>query len=147
MLEAKYSEILNELQDLKTNNFVPWKEKFLYNQGWDIFGLYYEGFKLRGNCFKCPNTTRIVEEIPGLRTAGFSRMAPGTIIKPHVGYTSKVLRCHLGLVTPVECGLRVGSKQYNWDVGKAFVFDDTIEHEAWNHSDKERIILLIDFLK
>jgi hypothetical protein len=31
-----------------------------------------------------------------------------------------------------------------WRIGEAWVFDDTIEHEAWNESDEVRIILICD---
>jgi beta-hydroxylase len=86
-----------------------------------------------------------VEQIPGLTTAGFSWMSPGTHIKPHVGYSSAVLRCHLGLVIPSDCKLRVGSETRGWQEGKTLVFDDTVEHEAWNRSDKDRVVLLLDF--
>ena len=103
-----------------------------------------------------------MEQIPGLTTAGFSALAPDTYIKPHVGYTGEVLRCHLGLITPkrssnglsrehpmplINCGMRVGDIMYTWSPGKAFVFDDTEEHEAFNYGDRTRFILLIDFKK
>ena len=95
----------------------------------------------------CPETTRIIESVPGLTTAGFSWMAPGTHIKPHNGYTDTVLRCHLGLVVPPECALRVGDQTRSWQEGKTMIFDDTIVHEAWNRGDSQRIILLLDFEK
>lgn len=82
-----------------------------------------------------------------MTTAGFSCLAAGTHIVLHVGYTNTVLRCHLGLIVPDDCALRVGNQTNNWVEGKCFVFDDTVEHEAWNHGDKARIILLIDFKK
>lgn len=86
--------------------------------------------------------------MPGLTTAGFSRLAPGTHIQPHVGYTSAVLRCHLGLVVPDEgCALRVGEDTRTWAEGRCVVFDDTVEHEAWNRSGSDRIVLLVDFLR
>jgi aspartyl/asparaginyl beta-hydroxylase (cupin superfamily) len=31
-----------------------------------------------------------------------------------------------------------------WRPGEAFVFDDTIEHEAWNDSDELRVVLIVD---
>ena len=100
-------------------------EKNLYNQGWKVFGLYAFGNKLEENCQLCPQTTQLVEKIPGLTTAGFSRLASGTKITPHVGYSDKVLRCHLGLIVPLACALRVGSKTKSWQRGKCFIFDDT----------------------
>jgi len=168
ILEDNWEIILKELENILYNEaesgkayFTPWHEKEIYDGDWDVFGLYAFGEKIDINCSFCPKTTEIVEQIPGLVTAGFSCMAPETHIKPHIGYTDEVLRCHLGLMVPerrsaryeggtiplVNCGLRVGEVLYTWTPGKAFVFDDTEEHEAYNYGDRSRFILLIDFKK
>lgn len=144
-LEANWLMIREELKRLPSKDFVAWPEKFLYESGWNVFGLYAFAKKMEQNCALCPETTRIVERIPGLVTAGFSWMEPGTHIKPHVGYTNAVLRCHLGLIVPEDCSLRVGSESRSWHEGKTFVFDDTTEHEAWNRSSSVRVVLLLDF--
>ena len=146
-LESNWLLIRQELEQLQRSYFMPWPEKFLYGKGWDVFGLYAFGRKLRDNCQLCPETTRVIETIPGMITAGFSSLAPGTHIKPHVGYSKSVLRCHLGLIVPDKCALRVGSQIKSWQEGKCFIFDDTTEHEAWNNSNQTRIALLIDFRK
>ena len=146
-LEANWLLIKQELIQLQQEQFTPWIEKFLYGQGWNVFGLYAFEKKIVNNCCLCPETTKIIESIPGMTTAGFSSLAPGTNIIPHVGYSNTVLRCHLGLTVPEGCGIRVGDRRKNWKQGKCLVFDDTIEHEAWNHSSLARIILLIDFKK
>lgn len=167
-LEENWKAILDELDNLLYNEaannksyFVPWPETDIYEGDWDAFGLYFQGEKLEKNCEFCPKTTALVESIPGMTTAGFSALAPDTYISPHVGYTEEVLRCHLGLITPspkpkanqVEsdcllvqtCGLQVDQYLHHWSPGKAFVFDDTLEHSAWNYGDRTRFILLIDF--
>lgn len=95
----------------------------------------------------CPETTRLVESIPGMTTAIFSSLAPGTHIVPHEGYIKTVLRCHLGLIVPDDCWIRVGDETKTWEAGKCLIFDDTFEHEVWNRSNSPRIILLIDFKK
>jgi len=64
-----------------------------------------------------------------------------------VGWVRTVYRLHLGLVVPTACGLRVGSETRSWRDGECLIFDDTIEHEAWNRSEKSRLILLLDFLR
>lgn len=144
-LESNWLTIRKELEQIQHNHFIPWPEKFLYEKGWEVFGLYAFGRKLKNNCQLCPETTKLIEMIPGLTTAGFSSLAAGTHIKPHIGYSKTVLRCHLGLIVPDECALRVGTQTQNWQEGHCFIFDDTIEHEAWNYGDNNRIILLIDF--
>jgi aspartyl/asparaginyl beta-hydroxylase (cupin superfamily) len=145
MLEDHWQSVRDELEHLHTQNFVAWPEKFLYGQGWDVFGLYAFGNKLVDNCKLCPKTTALVEQVPGLTTAGFSSLQPGTHIEAHTGYTNAVLRCHLGLIVPDGCTMRVGDETRAWSEGRALVFDDTVEHEVWHRGDRPRIILLLDF--
>ena len=54
------------------------------------------------------------------------------------------LICHLPLVVPGKCRFRVGNEVREWQEGRAWVFDDSIDHEAWNDSDRTRVILLFD---
>lgn len=144
-LERDWKLIHNELVALNKSYFMQWPERDIYRGDWKVFGLYKFGEKIEELCKLCPRTTEIIEEIPGLVTAGFSSLAPGTHITPHVGYTSQVLRCHLGLITPENCAIRVGEETRSWLPGSCFVFDDTLEHEAWNRGDSNRIVLLLDF--
>jgi ornithine lipid ester-linked acyl 2-hydroxylase len=144
-LEAHWYVVHRELSQLTHKDFIAWPEKYLYGKGWDIFGLYAFGFRIEDNCKICPETTKLVERIPNLVTAGFSSLAPGTHIKPHTGYPEGLLRCHLGLFVPEDCALRVGAETRPWQAGRCLVFDDTSEHEAWNRSCDIRIVLLLDF--
>lgn len=144
-LESNWQTIKQELNQLQEGNFIPWPEKHLYGKGWDTFGLYAFGLKIYKNCELCPETTKLVESIPDLTTAGFSSLAPGTHIAPHTGYPDGLLRCHLGLIIPENCGIRVGNETKTWTEGKCLVFCDELEHEAWNKGDITRIILLLDF--
>lgn len=144
-LEDNWLLVLKELEQLQPQNFIDWPEKNIYNYGWEAFGLYAFGQKIEENCRLCPQTTKLLETIPGMLTAGFSSLAPGTYIGPHLGATKAVLRCHLGLKVPEGCGIRVDKETRSWAEGKCLIFDDTFEHEAWNKSDKTRVVLLIDF--
>jgi aspartyl/asparaginyl beta-hydroxylase (cupin superfamily) len=74
----------------------------------------------------------------------FSILDAHTRIPPHTGVNNTRLVVHLPLVVPPGCGFRVGSEQREWQPGKAFVFDDTIEHEAWNQSNEPRAVLILD---
>ncbi len=74
----------------------------------------------------------------------FSLLKPKTRIPPHNGVTNVRLVTHLALIIPDGCGFRVGNQSRQWVPGKAWVFDDTIEHEAWNDSDKLRVVLIFD---
>jgi len=146
-LEERYPDIRDEYLRLERDLFVAWPETGLYDTGWDVFGLYFFGKRQDLNCMLCPNTAAAVEAIPGMVTAGFSRLAPGTIIRPHKGYTDAVLRCHVGLVVPEDCALRVDGVEVTWQEGRCLLFDDTYEHEAWNHARSDRIVLLVDILR
>ena len=148
VLEENAPIIRDELDRILPGDaFISWPETFLYNEGWDVFGFSFFGKRIPENCALCPRTAAIVEAMAEVTTAGFSRLSPGTRIRPHTGYTDTVLRCHLGLVTPAGCGLRVGEETRAWEEGKCLIFDDTLEHEAWNDSKEDRIVLLLDFLK
>ena len=117
---------------------------------WKIFLFTAYGVHSARNCELCPQTWRIVRRIPGLRTAMFSILAPGKRIPPHRGPYNGVLRLHLGLLVPAprdRAGIRIGPEQRHWDEGRALIFDDAFEHEAWNETGRERVVLFIDFAK
>ena len=146
LLEAQWQKVQAEALRLDLDHFTNWPEKFLYDSGWRVFGLYGFGRKLERNCELCPETTALIEQIDGLVTAGFSKLEPRTHIRPHCGYTNQVLRCHLPLKVPAlgRCELRVGHDVRAWQLGHCLVFDDTTEHEAWNDTEEDRIVLLMD---
>lgn len=115
---------------------------------WKTFFLHAYGHKAEENCVRCPEATRIVETIPGMKTAMFSIFRPGTQVKPHRGPYKGLLRYHLALKVPAEaekCGIRVGGEVAHWQEGKSLVFDDVYEHDAWNDSDEIRVVLFVDF--
>jgi aspartyl/asparaginyl beta-hydroxylase (cupin superfamily) len=74
----------------------------------------------------------------------FSLLKPGTRIPAHTGTHNTRLICHLPLIVPPDCGFRVGNETRQWEVGKLIIFDDTIEHEAWNDSAEERVVLIFE---
>lgn len=98
----------------------------------------------------CPETVALVQSLPQPVVAGigpnamFSLLAPHTHIPPHTGVSNTRLICHLPLVTPPECWFRVGAETRLWHTGEAWVFDDTIEHEAMNPSEHMRAALIFD---
>ena len=144
-LQAAWQTLRDELQALSTSYFVKWPERSIYDGDWTVFALYRLGEAISAHTALCPQTAALLAQVPGLVNAGFSSLAPGTYIGPHVGYTQEVLRCHVGLITPENCALRVDKETRGWTPGSCFVFDDTQEHEAWNRSDSTRVVLLFDF--
>lgn len=98
----------------------------------------------------CPQTAALIDRLPVVRMPGrapnvfFSLLAPGSRIPPHTGVTNTRAIVHLALDVPPGCGFRVGNETREWVEGRAFAFDDTIEHEAWNESDRRRAVLILD---
>ena len=117
---------------------------------WSAFHFYDKGREIAERCAGAPETMSAIRRLPqavvDLRspTAMFSVLEPKTRIPPHTGIANFRLVVHLPLVLPRHCGFRVGGETREWRVGEAWVFDDTIEHEAWNDSDETRIILICD---
>ncbi|MBV9957195.1 MAG: aspartyl/asparaginyl beta-hydroxylase domain-containing protein [Acidobacteria bacterium] len=146
-LESNWCEMRDEYLALPKDVFEPWVQREMYGEGWSVYGFYAFGERIEPALASCPRTARHLSKVSGLTTAGFSRLAPQTHIKPHVGWVASVYRLHLGLVVPESCKLRVGTEVRNWVEGECLIFDDTVEHEAWNNSNQSRVVLLLDFLR
>jgi aspartate beta-hydroxylase len=117
---------------------------------WSSLWLWRDGVRQVEAMDRCPRTTEVLAEMPlcdqpGFApTALFSALAPRTRIPPHTGSTNSRLLVHLPLVLPGPSRFRVGNDIQAWRMGEAWVFDDTIEHEAWNDADETRVILIFD---
>ena len=120
------------------------------NPDWTAIHLMKSGKMVEANARHCPRTMELLArlpqpDIPGASpNAMFSLLAPRTTIPPHVGYNNARLVCHLPLIVPEGCWFRVGGETRRWVRGEAFVFDDTVEHEAANPSDELRIVFIFD---
>lgn len=143
------------LEILKNKDCIPGFEevsskqkKIAKNKQWKTFFLFGFGERLENNCSKAPITTRILEKVPNLQISWFSILSPGYHIPPHRGVTKGILRAHLGLIIPKDaekCRIRVDDQIRVWRPGEIFVLDDTFEHEVWNDTTEERVILIFDF--
>jgi len=120
------------------------------NPDWSAFYLWKDGEIVPENAARCPRTLNALAEAPLPRVKGrspsilFSLLRPGARIPSHSGLFNTRLICHLPLIVPRDCGFRVGNDTRTPIEGRAWLFDDTIEHEAWNRSDRARVILLFD---
>lgn len=114
---------------------------------WRSFFLWGYSFPIEDNIAQCPRTAAIVSQIPGLNSAFFSILAPGTHIPDHRGVTKGLITCHLGLIVPRDgdVRMRVGNRIVRWAEGQTLVFDDTYSHEVWNETGGTRVVLLIQF--
>lgn len=122
------------------NNSLDWSVRFLWKHG----------VRQDDACARCPQTAALLATLPMSDIPGrspsvfFSLLRPGAHIPPHTGVTNVRSIVHLPLIVPQGCTFRVGGETRLWEEGRAFVFDDTIEHEAWNKSDAPRVILIFD---
>lgn len=121
-----------------------------HNRRWSSYFLWRDGERQDAACAACPNTAAILQSLPMCQqpgyapTAMFSALEAHTHIPPHTGSTNVRLLCHLPLLLPGPARFRVGAETRHWKMGQAWVFDDTIEHEAWNDADSLRVILIFD---
>ena len=125
-------------------------EELNHSPRWSSLFLWKDGVRNDAVCAACPETAALLAKLPMAHqpgfapTAMFSALEANTRIPPHTGSTNVRLLCHLPLVLPGRAGFRVGNETREWEMGKAWVFDDTIEHEAWNDADALRVILIFD---
>ena len=122
----------------------------LNDPAWSACHLIRSGEEVAANAAQCPVTMSALRRLPLCRIKGrtptvlFSLLRPGAHIPPHHGFVNTRLICHLPLIVPAECALRVGNETRPWRAGQVVIFDDTIEHEAWNRSSELRVVLLFD---
>ena len=115
-----------------------------------FFFSTFGGTKIAENCARCPETVRLLQNIPGPRQSMFSILAPRKHIPPHRGPYKGLLRYHLGLMIPGpegSCRIRVGNDVRSWKEGESIIFDDSNEHEVWNETDSYRVVLFVDFVR
>jgi aspartate beta-hydroxylase len=126
-----------------------WRE-LNHSPRWSAFHFYEKGQQVAERCRRAPATMAVLSRMPQAQVplrspaALFSVLQPKTRIPPHTGVANFRLVVHLPLIVPPGCGFRVGGETRQWRIGEAWVFDDTIEHEAWNDSDQTRIIFICD---
>lgn len=151
VIRSELNRILEHREELPNFQDVSQDQlSITHDDCWKTFFLYGYGYRMPHNCQQCPETTRLVESIPGMLTAFFSILAPGKRIPPHRGPYNGVLRYHLGLLVPEPkeaCRIRVGDEIRYWDEGKSLLFDDTFEHEVWNDTRGMRVILFVDVIR
>lgn len=163
-LEAATDEIRDELKRVlqEDNAFAPYIEAepdrpffddhgMLGNPNWSAFYLWKAGAPVPENAARFPRTMAAVADAPLCKIPGrtpsilFSLLTPGAHIPPHHGFMNGRYIVHLPLIVPEGCAMRVGSEMRPWIEGKACVFDDSIEHEAWNRNlERLRVVLIFD---
>ena len=163
-LEAGTDDIRDELQAVlasRMDDFAPYIafppnvpvnqwEELNHSERWSSLFLWKDGLRQDAVCDSCPRTAALLESLPMADQEGFAPVAmfsalqPHTRIPAHTGSTNVRLITHLPLILPGPARFRVGNDMREWRMGEAWVFDDTIEHEAWNDADETRVILIFD---
>lgn len=161
-LEAATASIRAELEAV-TEDFRPYVEgsddrprpnnPLLDDPAWSALHLWRGGAIVAENAARFPATMAALAKLPIPRVAGrspmalFSRLTPGAHIRPHHGLLNTRLICHLPIIAPPGCGLRVGADTHHWREGELVIFDDSFEHEAWNRGTATRTVLLFEIWK
>ncbi len=155
---AMRDELLAVLAD--GNDFAPYVEgsgdrpraanPLLDDPSWGAFYFWRNGKQVEENAARCPATIAALGRAPmpiidqRSPIALWSLLKPGTHIQSHHGLLNTRLICHIPLIAPGDCALRVGNETREWREGEALIFDDSFEHEAWNRSDSTRVVLLFE---
>lgn len=146
---AEAAERVPYIQYATSEPMAQWKA-LNFNLDWTAIHLIQRGKVIEANAALCPRTMALLGRMPQPWIEGcganamFSLLAPRTAIPPHVGVANTRLLCHVPLVVPGKCWFRVGEQVRDWQRGKPWVFDDSIEHEAMNETDELRIIMIFD---
>lgn len=144
-LILQHRDELPNFQDVAKDEY-----RITQDNRWKTYFFYGFGIKAQKNCDRCPETTRLIEAIPNMKTAFFSILLPHKQIPEHKGIYKGIIRYHLALKVPqpeTTCGICVGGDTRHWQEGKSLIFDDLHPHSAWNNSDEVRVVLFVDFLR
>ena len=143
--DAAFAPYIQTVPNMPTRTDYP----LVDSMDWSTCFLWKDGAETP-NAARCPKTMAALEDVPLCRISGrspqimFSQLKAGAHIQPHHGYVNTRLVCHLPLIVPPGCRFRVGNDVRSWEKGKAWVFDDTIEHEAVNQGSSTRVVLIFD---
>lgn len=159
-LEAAWKDIRKEYEaaleaDIAMTPYVPaparekkWA-RLRGNLDWSSIHLFKDATET-ANAGRFPRTRQTLREVDLVRIdqipleAFFSRLRPGAHIPPHFGLTNTRLTVHLPLIVPDDCAIRVGSVTHHWREGEIVAFDDSYDHEAWNNSASDRVVLIFE---
>jgi aspartyl/asparaginyl beta-hydroxylase (cupin superfamily) len=152
-ISVNTDKILNELKGyIASNNLQSYFNTSMVSKknSWKTISLRTWGVQLFKNQKRFPFTTSLINKYPQIVSASFNLLDPHSKILPHCGDTNAIYRCHLGLEIPgglTDCGFKVKNESKAWEKGKWIIFMDAYNHEAWNNTNKERYIFLIDVIR
>ncbi len=154
-IKKNYSQIKNEISAIVEKERASMPVYFntsLVEKGtrWKTFSFMFWGIQFPRNMKQAAVTASVMKNIPGIVSCSISMLEAGSRIKPHRGDTNTIIRCHIPISIPGSLpknGFRVAEDTREWKEGEVLLFNDSEEHEAWNLSEKERVILILDVLR
>ena len=146
MVQAELKALLDTDTIPNHQDIVETARPITSGNNWLSHFFFIYGRRFDKQCNECPGTARLLQEIPGMKTAFFSILSAGKRIPPHRGPYRGVMRYHLPLLVPQDghCGIRVGDQVATFEEGVVLMFDDTYEHEVWNDTSGTRVVLFLD---
>ncbi|MFN8050311.1 MAG: aspartyl/asparaginyl beta-hydroxylase domain-containing protein [Acidimicrobiales bacterium] len=142
--QACWRDLAQEASQLGAD-WVEHPDTYFAPFGWYLSPIRYFGIDNPEAMAAAPVLGDLVARDARVMTAQYLRLAPGAEVAAHRGRPMGVGRFHLGLVVPDDCGLQVGDVTRTWVEGEWIAFDDVQLHRTWNHSDRDRIVLSLDF--
>jgi beta-hydroxylase len=151
VIRRELDQILERVDDLPNFQDISQRQYRIANDNrWKTYFFWAFNFRAQGNCDRCPETTKLLDTIPGVKVAFFSILAPGKHIPRHRGKHKGFIRYHLALKVPEprdQCRIQIDDQVAIWEEGKSLIFDDTYYHEVWNDTDGYRAVLFLDVLR
>lgn len=153
LLEENYEAIKAEVLDFYEHRGgeigKQWLPYGYSTEGWRTADLYSYSMRTKKHCEQFPFLDSVVRQIPGMMLCQVAVLKPGTYVRPHIGETNAVIRCHLGIKIPgtaPDLGIRVGAETRCWEEGKVFALNIAYRHRAWNLTDEPRIVVVVDYI-
>ena len=150
-IREEIDQVMERREELPSfHEILPEVKTITNDDNWKTFFLAGYGLESDENTKRCPETTRLLKKIPGMKTAMFSILSPIKHIPAHKGPFNGVLRYHLGLIIPEpkeQCRIRIDKEIMHWNEGESIIFDDTYNHEVWNDTSGFRAVLFVDFVR
>ena len=143
---SKPTPIFSKMTDKEIINRIKQREQPLNSgdSGWKLYSLILNKNIITDNAQHCPATMKLLQS-NNIINAGFSCIEPNFTIDSHRDFNKSIVRCHIPLIIPIgDCALQIEDEIVHWNNNDYFIFDDTMQHKAWNKTDRNRIVLIID---
>lgn len=145
-VELYRRQVFEQTNKPDSNAYYDIGFRTFYKYGWSKFYLKWYGTTHRSAQAHCPETLRVLEQVPSVNGAMFSVLPVGSKLTRHADPSACSLRYHLGLATPNSdaCYINIDGTDYSWRDGEALLFDETYLHYAHNDAERYRLILMCD---